>query len=146
MTRTEAQALMPDAMARAFERGRKAADARAPKTSNPYGGVEFEAPREWPAIMRKHTGWLRAEWFWGYEDVYDPHLPEQDAYGEALCAMNDALRAAGQDFADAYFNACWGGDKVAASTPEQQAVYEADSVLSAASLALDEARRNAGLA
>jgi len=151
MTRDEARKLMLEEMAKAFEAGRQAALAKEKKSSNPYGGLEYEAGSlDYPAIVpsefKKHVGWLRAEWFWGYEDVCNPVLPELEAYQLTVANLSDAIRATDREFEKAYWNACFSPSEFPeATTPEQKAVYEATQKQRKAWATFQEAQKKAGL-
>lgn len=92
MTREEATTVMPHEMAKAFEKGRQAAIRGIPELSNPYGGVPWEAETiGYPAMVPKRfiefIGWLRAEWYWGYEDVVPPEPECPDCGGTTVCQL-----------------------------------------------------------
>jgi hypothetical protein len=140
-------------MAKAFADGQQAAREGKPKyTANPYGGLASECgtfayPARVPGHALKYSGWIRNEWFWGYEDIVpNVKLPEQEAYDKAIGASSDALREADQEFVSKFWQAQFGGGTYPeATTPEHEAVYAAVERVNKTSAALEEAQRAAGL-
>lgn len=153
MTREEVQGLIPDVMGKAFADGQEAARQGKPKyTANPYGGLAYECgtpayPAMVPPHALKYSGWIRNEWFWGFEDITpEVKLPEKQAYDDAIDASTVALRDADKGFVDAFWNAqLQGGKYPEATTPEHEAVYATVEKVNKTSVALEEAQREAGL-
>jgi hypothetical protein len=152
-TRKSVQEAIPEVMAKAFADGQEAArQGKSKYNSNPYGGLSYECgTANYPAMVPPHalgfSGWIRNEWFWGYEDIKtDPEMPEKEAYDDAVSTTSDALRATGQEFQDAYWQAAFcGAEYPEATTQEEETVYAAVQRVNETSDVLEQAQRREGM-